>query len=200
MIQYFEENDEEFRHASIDLFLGTPHHDHGLGTDAVQTMARHLIAIAATTGSTIDPAAHNERAIRCYEKVGFRPRRRDARVLARSGRRLAGRTSARPSGEGADVTVTASALDWLLDSDEPGIVFQAKRDLLGEADPPEAAHVLDGPKVRALLAEQQPDGGFGVNVYAKWGGAHWRLVSLVELGVPAGEPAASPRSRPCSRG
>ena len=33
------------------------------------------------------------------------------------------------------MTVTASALDWLLDSDEPGIVFQAKRDLLGEADP-----------------------------------------------------------------
>ena len=29
------------------------------------------------------------------------------------------------------MTVTASALDWLLDSDEPGIVFQAKRDLLG---------------------------------------------------------------------
>ena len=86
------------------------------------------------------------------------------------------------------MTVTASALDWLLDSDEPGIVFQAKRDLLGEADPPEAAHVLEGPKVRALLAGQQPDGGFGVNVYAKWGGAHWRLVSLVELGVPAGEP------------
>ena len=24
MIQYFEENDEEFRHASIDLFLGAP--------------------------------------------------------------------------------------------------------------------------------------------------------------------------------
>jgi len=86
------------------------------------------------------------------------------------------------------VSVTASALDWLLDSDEPGIVSQAKRDLLDEADPPEAAHVLEGPKVRALLAGQRPDGGFGVNVYAKWGGAHWRLVSLVELGVPAGEP------------
>jgi hypothetical protein len=25
-------------------------------------------------------------------------------------------------------------------------------------------------------------------VYGKWGGAHWRLISLVELGVPAGEP------------
>ncbi len=86
------------------------------------------------------------------------------------------------------MTTTASALDWLLDSDEPGIVFQAKRDLLDEQDPPEAAHVLEGRRVRALFAGQRPDGGFGVNVYAKWGGAHWRLVSLVELGVPAGEP------------
>jgi hypothetical protein len=82
----------------------------------------------------------------------------------------------------------ASAVDWLLASDEPGIVFQTKRDLLGEEQPPEAAHVLDGPKVRALLAGQQSDGGFGVHAYGKWGGAHWRLVSLVELGVPAGEP------------
>ena len=81
-----------------------------------------------------------------------------------------------------------SALDWLLESDEPGVVFQAKRDLLGEEDPPEAARVLEGPLVRTLLAGQQADGGFGVNVYGKWGGAHWRLVSLVELGVPAGEP------------
>jgi hypothetical protein len=83
--------------------------------------------------------------------------------------------------------VDVSAVDWLLDSDEPGIVFQVKRDLLGEQDPPEAARVLNGQRVRALLAGQQPDGGFGVNVYGKWGGAHWRLVSLVELGVPARE-------------
>jgi hypothetical protein len=81
-----------------------------------------------------------------------------------------------------------SAIDWLLASDEPGIVFQAKRDLLGDPDPPEAARLLDGPLVRGLLADQRADGGFGVNAYGKWGGAHWRLVSLVELGVPAGEP------------
>ena len=90
--------------------------------------------------------------------------------------------------EAGRVTVAVSAVDWLLESDEPGIVAQAKRDLLDEVDPPEAAQVLDGPKVRALLAGQRADGGFGVNVYGKWGGAHWRLVSLVELGVPAGEP------------
>lgn len=82
-----------------------------------------------------------------------------------------------------------SAIEWLLASSEPGIVFQVKRDLLGEQDPPEAKRVLEGPWVRTLLAGQQTDGGFGVSVYGKWGGAHWRLVSLVELGVPAGEPS-----------
>jgi hypothetical protein len=81
-----------------------------------------------------------------------------------------------------------NAVEWLLASKEPGIVFQVKRDLLGVEDPPEAARVLKGSLVRALLEGQQPDGGFGVNVYGKWGGAHWRLVSLVELGVPAVEP------------
>ena len=57
-----------------------------------------------------------------------------------------------------------SAVDWLLASDEPGIVAQAKRDLLDERAPVEAARALDGPKVRTLLAGQQADGGFGVNV------------------------------------
>jgi hypothetical protein len=84
--------------------------------------------------------------------------------------------------------VLSPAIAWLLASDEPGIVAQAKRDLLDVEDPPEAARVLEGPKVRALLAGQQADGGFGGHAYHKWGGAHWRLVSLVELGVPAGEP------------
>ncbi len=85
-------------------------------------------------------------------------------------------------------SVTPPAVAWLLESDEPGIVAQARRDLLGEHDPAEASRVMDGPKVRALLAGQQADGGFGAHVYAKWVGAHWRLVSLVELGVPTGEP------------
>src|ERR1051326_5224560 len=83
-----------------------------------------------------------------------------------------------------------AAIDWLLSSDESGIRMQARRDLLGEDAADDAAKVLDGPWVRALLDGQRDDGGFGVNVYGKWLGAHWRLVSLVELGCPAGEPRA----------
>jgi aminoglycoside 6'-N-acetyltransferase len=72
MIQYHEETDEEFVHAGIDLFLGTPYHGRGLGTDAVRTMARHLVRDRGHHRLVIDPAAHNERAIRCYEKAGFK--------------------------------------------------------------------------------------------------------------------------------
>jgi aminoglycoside 6'-N-acetyltransferase len=72
MIQYYEEEDEEYAHAGIDLFLGTPFQDRGLGTDAVRTMARHLVEDRGHHRLVIDPAAHNERAIRCYEKAGFR--------------------------------------------------------------------------------------------------------------------------------
>jgi hypothetical protein len=87
---------------------------------------------------------------------------------------------------------TAAAVAWLLSSDEPAVRHLTRRDLLGDRDSEaaaaDAARVLDGPKVRALLAGQQPDGGFGVGPYTKWTGAHWRLVSLVELAAPAGEP------------
>jgi hypothetical protein len=79
------------------------------------------------------------------------------------------------------------ALEWLLQSDEPGIVLQARRDLLGEEVNEGDASIRAGPLVSRLLQGQQADGGFGVHPYQKWMGAHWRLVSLVELGVPAGE-------------
>ena len=83
-----------------------------------------------------------------------------------------------------------AVLDWLLASREPAIRRLVRRELLDEPAPDDEAGVLDGPIVRALLKGQEADGGFGVNVYGKWAGAHWRLVSLVELGIPAGEPRA----------
>ena len=60
------------RHASIDLYP-TPRHGRGYGTDAVRTMARHLIVEHGHHRLEIDPAADNTPAIRCYTKVGFRP-------------------------------------------------------------------------------------------------------------------------------
>jgi hypothetical protein len=85
---------------------------------------------------------------------------------------------------------TASAVDWLLRSTEPAVRHLTRRDVLRADVEPDLEAVLAGPKVRALLRGQGPNGGFGGHPYKKWTGAHWRLVSLVELGVPAGNPQA----------
>ena len=73
LIQYHEEDDPEFRHAGIDIFLTERAHGRGLGTDAVRVLARYLLDERGHHRLTIDPAAHNAAAIRAYEKVGFRP-------------------------------------------------------------------------------------------------------------------------------
>ena len=85
---------------------------------------------------------------------------------------------------------THAAVTWLLNCDEPAIRLLTRRDVLGERADQDAGQVLAGTKVTALLSGQQPDGGFGVHPYRKWTGAHWRLVSLVELAIPPGEPRA----------
>lgn len=71
-IQSTEETEPEFRHAGIDLFISPEYHGQGFGPDAITTLARYLIDDRGHHRITIDPAAANERAIRAYEKVGFR--------------------------------------------------------------------------------------------------------------------------------
>ena len=72
-IQYFEETEPMYRHASIDIYLSGRCQGRGVGTEAVALLARYLIEQRGHHRLTIDPAAANHRAIRCYEKVGFRP-------------------------------------------------------------------------------------------------------------------------------
>jgi aminoglycoside 6'-N-acetyltransferase len=72
-IQYDEEEDPMYRHAGIDIFLGAAHQGRGVGPEAVGLLARFLCERRGHHRITIDPAAANERAIRCYTKVGFRP-------------------------------------------------------------------------------------------------------------------------------
>jgi aminoglycoside 6'-N-acetyltransferase len=72
LIQASEENEPEFRHAGIDLFLDPAVHGQGLGPEAIRLVARHLIETRGHHRLTIDPAADNAHAIRAYEKVGFR--------------------------------------------------------------------------------------------------------------------------------
>ena len=72
-IEFSEVDDPMYRSANIDLYLTTAKHGQGLGSEAVRTLARHLIDERGHHRLTIDPAAANRAAIRAYEKVGFRP-------------------------------------------------------------------------------------------------------------------------------
>jgi aminoglycoside 6'-N-acetyltransferase len=72
LAQAGEERDPDYRHASVDLFLGTAWHGRGLGADTVRTLVRWLFEDRGHHRITIDPAAANERAIRSYERAGFK--------------------------------------------------------------------------------------------------------------------------------
>jgi hypothetical protein len=71
--------------------------------------------------------------------------------------------------------LTAAVVAWLLASDEPAVRSLARRDLLDEQVAPADA---SGPWMNALL-----DWDPAIHPYRKWTGAHWRLASVVELGV-----------------
>jgi len=73
LIQYWEESDPNFRHAGIDIALATARQDQGYGSEAVRVLARYLLEERGHHRLTIDPAVANERAVRAYERVGFRP-------------------------------------------------------------------------------------------------------------------------------
>ena len=73
MIQVYEEPDQQYRHAGIDIFLSSAATGQGLGREAVEVLASHLFEQRGHHRLTIDPAAHNSRAIKAYERVGFKP-------------------------------------------------------------------------------------------------------------------------------
>jgi aminoglycoside 6'-N-acetyltransferase len=62
----------EYRHAGVDLFLSSAHQGQGYGVEAIQLVCRWLFDERKHHRITIDPAADNERAIRSYEKAGFK--------------------------------------------------------------------------------------------------------------------------------
>jgi aminoglycoside 6'-N-acetyltransferase len=72
-IQWYEAEDPMYRHAGMDIYLDPTVAGKGLGTDAVRTLARHLIDGLGHHRLVIDPAADNAAAIRAYGKVGFKP-------------------------------------------------------------------------------------------------------------------------------
>jgi aminoglycoside 6'-N-acetyltransferase len=72
-LAFDEEDDPGYRHAGIDVFLAPAFQGRGLGSEALRAAIGWLIGERGHHRLTIDPAAHNARAIRTYESVGFRP-------------------------------------------------------------------------------------------------------------------------------
>ncbi len=57
----------------LDMFIGEPAHwGRGIGTRALLALTRHLIEERGLRKLVMDPHTGNPRAIRCYEKAGFR--------------------------------------------------------------------------------------------------------------------------------
>lgn len=71
-VEYSEEEEPMYRHANMDLFLTTSRQGQGLGPETLRVLARHLFDDRGHHRLTIDPAVENDRAIRAYERVGFR--------------------------------------------------------------------------------------------------------------------------------
>lgn len=72
-IQYLEENEPDYRHASIDIYLSELFQGLGLGAEAIAVLAAYLVDERGHHRLTIDPAVANEGAIASYVRVGFRP-------------------------------------------------------------------------------------------------------------------------------
>jgi hypothetical protein len=87
-------------------------------------------------------------------------------------------------------------VDRLLRSDEPSIRLQVRQGVQGatEADVVDLREqVRRSSRVATLLSERGADGTIRAHPYrAKWDGAHWVLVTLAELGYPAGDEALIP--------
>jgi aminoglycoside 6'-N-acetyltransferase len=68
----WEKLEPEYRHAGVDVFLSTAHQGRGYGLEAIRLVCRWLFEARGHHRIIIDPAAENERAIRTYEKAGFK--------------------------------------------------------------------------------------------------------------------------------
>jgi aminoglycoside 6'-N-acetyltransferase len=73
MVQFNEEEEPKYRHASIDLFVDPALHGQGVGAEAVKRVVRLLVEERGHHRITIDPATENVAAVRAYENAGFKP-------------------------------------------------------------------------------------------------------------------------------
>jgi aminoglycoside 6'-N-acetyltransferase len=70
---WYEENDPDYRHGGLDIFVAPAFHGRGLGREALRLGAAWLFEERGHHRIIIDPAAANARAIAAYAAVGFKP-------------------------------------------------------------------------------------------------------------------------------
>lgn len=98
-------------------------------------------------------------------------------------------------------TLDQTTTQWLLDAKDPSVRCYTLKDVMGEPEgsdriEEERKRISRSDRVKTLFSGQQADGGFGGHPYKKWAGAHWRLISLVELGIAPGSRPALKATRP----
>lgn len=70
-IGFNEETAAKYPSVGLDIMLDPAHHGMGYGPEALRGVIDHFIA-AGHHRFTIDPSVNNSKAIRAYEKTGFR--------------------------------------------------------------------------------------------------------------------------------
>jgi aminoglycoside 6'-N-acetyltransferase len=70
---FSEETEPEYRSVGLDISLAGRFQGQGIGPDALRTAIRWFATERGHHRFTIDPAAHNERAVKAYTAVGFKP-------------------------------------------------------------------------------------------------------------------------------
>lgn len=71
-VGWYEEDEPDYRHGGLDIFLAPAFHGRGLGRETLLLMARWLIETRGHHRLIIDPSTSNTRAIRTYESIGFK--------------------------------------------------------------------------------------------------------------------------------
>ena len=72
-IGFTEETEPEYRSVGLDISLSSRFQGQGIGPDALRAAIRWFADERGHHRFTIDPNARNERAIRAYSSIGFRP-------------------------------------------------------------------------------------------------------------------------------
>jgi aminoglycoside 6'-N-acetyltransferase len=71
-LAFYEEEDPDYRHGGLDIFLAPEFQNRGLGREALYLAAEWMFEARGHHRLVIDPMAMNTRAIAVYASIGFK--------------------------------------------------------------------------------------------------------------------------------